>query len=421
MLRSIALAFTLIIGAGTLLATALVPSAAVAAQADAAKQKLSPKVHKPLKAAQEAMQKEDWDGALAKIREAQAVPERTAFDDYQINEFLSSVAIRKKDFATAATASEAVLNSEFVDPASVADRVRQLTRLNFELKDYPKAVEYGKRWIEASGGNDLDAYVLTGQGQYLVEDNAGSIETMRAAVDAAKRAGKPVDEQWIQIILSAYDRMDDAAGVSATLEQYVELFPSQKRWKELLGTVYANPDNEDRTILEIHRLRAELDVMERADDYVEMSDIAASVGIPGEAAKAMEKALSEEMEAKDRDRRQARLAELKKTAEADRKSLPGLEKEAAASKTGEGDYAAGVGYLSFDEYQKAADAVKRGIQKGSLKRPDEAQLTLGRALLKLNRKDEAKQAFAAVPQNSKLARIARLWAIYADQKAAPPA
>ncbi len=407
-------------GAAGVLALSVSPDLALAAEKEKKKEAptVSAKVHKPLKAAQEAMNKQDWDGALAKVREAQAVEKRTEFDDFQINEFLWRIMINKRDYAQAAPISEASLNSGFVPPEQTLDRVRQLAQLNFQIKNYSKAAEYGKKWIEGSGGKEPDAYVLTGQAQYLLDDNAGSIQTIRGAIDSAKSAGQPPKEQWLEIMLSAYDRMDDAAGVGATLQELTAAFPTQTRWKQLTDTVYASADNDDRSTLEIHRLRNELGVIDRADDYVEMADIAAAVGIPGEAVMALEKALAMPgMDAKDKERRQARLAELRRSADNDRKSLPGNEREAEAAKTGEADYALGVGYLSYDQVDQAVAALKRGIQKGSLKRPDEAQITLGRALLKANQRDAAKQAFDAVPDGSKLARIARLWAIYTGQQA----
>jgi tetratricopeptide (TPR) repeat protein len=420
MLRNLIVGISMAAGAAGLVAVSFTADTAVAAEKEKKEkeQTVSAKVHKPLKAAQEAMNKEDWPTALAKVREAQAVPDRTPFDDYQISEFLAFIAVKQGDYAAAAPAFEAVLNSGFAKPESIPDRVRQLAQLNFQIKNYEKAVEYGKRWIEQSGGKEPDAYVLTGQAQYLLDDNKGSIETIQGAIDSAKATGEPIKEQWLEIVLSAYDRMDDQAGVVKTLEELTAAYPNPTRWKQLTDQVYASPDNDDRSTLEIHRLRNELGVIDRPDDYVEMADIAAAVGIPGEAVKAMEKALAMPgMDAKDKERRTARLAELKKSADSDRKSLPGLEKEAATAKTGEADYALGVGYLSYDQTDKAVEAIKRGIQKGGLKRPDEAQLTLGRALLKANQKDAAKQAFETVPQGSKLARTARLWAIYASQQA----
>ncbi len=420
MLRKTVLAVAIALGtcAGAQLLVGTPTAFAQEKKEEKKKQGVSPKVGKLLKPAQEAMKNEQWAEAAAKIREAQALPERTPFDDYQINEFLFFVSVKQGEpgYPEAAKALEQVVNSGFMPEEVKAERTRNLAQLLFQTKDYAKSIEYGKRWIEMSGGT-AGAYELVGQAQYLTEDNASAIATLNQAVEAAKKAGEPVKEQWLQVILSAYDRTEDSAGVSKTLEALVEHAPTEKYWEQLLDTVYATPDNDDRTVLEIHRLRNEIGVLKRADDYVEMSDIAAAVGIPAEAARAMEKALAApDAQAKDKERRSGRLSELKRTAETDRKSLPGLEKEAAtATGSGEFDYALGVGLLSFDQYDQATAALKRAVQKGKLKRPDEAQIMLGRSLLKSNQKEEARAAFQAVPANSKLARIARLWAIYANQ------
>src|SRR5688572_2824335 len=316
MLRTVLLALSIALGV-SVATTALVTDSVAQSEKDkkATKNSVSAKVAKPLKAAQEAMGKEAWDEALAKIREAQAVEGRTAFDDYQINEFLYFVSVKKGDYATAAPALEEVLKSDYLAPELVNDRIKTLAQLNFQIKNYPKAIEYGKRWAEVAP-DEPNAFELTGQAQYLTDDNQGSIQTLNSAVETARRTGKPVKEQWLQVILSAYDRMDDTAGVSKTLEELAKEFPTPKYWEQLLDSVYATPDNDDRTVLEIHRLRDQVGVLKRADDYVEMADIAATVGIPNEALKAMEKAqLAEGVDAKDKERRAGRIAELKRQAE----------------------------------------------------------------------------------------------------------
>jgi hypothetical protein len=63
-----AVAFSSVLGVS---AAVLAPSVAVAQQT------VSAKVGVPLKAAQGAIQKKNWNGALAKIKEAQAVQPRT--------------------------------------------------------------------------------------------------------------------------------------------------------------------------------------------------------------------------------------------------------------------------------------------------------------------------------------------------------
>ena len=90
---SAALAFS---GALGITATLLAPAVAQA------QQKVGPKVGTPLKAAQDAIKKKNWNGALAKIKEAQAVQPRSAFEDYTINELLWYVYLQQGRNADAA-------------------------------------------------------------------------------------------------------------------------------------------------------------------------------------------------------------------------------------------------------------------------------------------------------------------------------
>ena len=51
-----------------------------------AQQKVSADVGVPLKAAQQAIGKKQWNTALGKLNEADKVPSKDAFDQYKINE-----------------------------------------------------------------------------------------------------------------------------------------------------------------------------------------------------------------------------------------------------------------------------------------------------------------------------------------------
>jgi len=311
-----------------------------------------------------------------------------------------------------------VYTSGFMDPAALEERTRLLARLFYRNKDYKKAAEYSQKWVEQTSGGDADAHILLGTSQYLLENDPEAIKELNAGIETAKRTGKPLDEEWLRILLSAYDRADDSAGVSMTYQQLTQYFPSKENWDRLLLTLQQQAGNDDRLMLNIYRLMFETGVIEGPDEYSEMADLARETGLPGEAVTVLESGLAaKQLEGKDKDRRLTQLAEAKKSADSDRKSLAESEKESIAAKSGEPDAALGMAYASYGQYDKAVEALRRGIQKGGLKRPDEVQIILGRSLLKLNQKEEAKQAFAAVPGTSKLARLAQLWAIYAGQQA----
>ncbi|HJS21979.1 MAG TPA: hypothetical protein VJ764_04930 [Steroidobacteraceae bacterium] len=418
MLNRIVLAVGLALGVTTLGSTLVLAPQSAHAQEEKKKEapppRVSAKVAKPLKAAQDAMAKNDWDTALAKTLEAKALPELNAFEKYQIEEFLSFVYLKKQDYKSAAAAYDAVLASDQLPPDLRLERLKVATPLNFQVQNYPKVIEYGSQWIEAAGASVPDAESLVAQAYYIQDDFPNALKHAQAAIDGARAQGQPVKEAWLQIKLGALNEADDQAGVAATLAELVAEFPNHKYWEQLLGVTQQVEETDDRVTLNLYRLMLEVDALRRDSDYVEMAQLALEAGVPGDAVKVLDRGFSNKMlEQEDVQRRRALLQEAKTAAQADQKSLPALDSEARAAKTGEADVGLGTAYLSYDQFDKAAEALRRGLQKGGVKRPDEAQLLLGTALLKLNQQDDALKAFEAVSDASKYARVANLWELYA--------
>jgi tetratricopeptide (TPR) repeat protein len=421
-LRTKRLPFLALAGAAVVLLTPFTIGSSYAAEEKPPSQHISAKLVKPLKAAQEAMQKQDWDTALAKTLEAKAVPEQTPYDQYQIAEFLSFLYLKKEDYANAAKAYDDLLASEFVPADTLEDRLRVAATLNFQLKNYPKAVEYSKRWIETSGGAKPDPYALLAQSYYVQDDFANAAHTIETAIEVANKAGKPVSEQMLQLALSSYVELDDSAGIKKSLEQLLRQYPTPKYWDQMFTVIQNERGGDDRTTMNLYRLMFDVDALKRPDDFVELAQYTFDAGIPGESVKVLKQGFDKKLlSGKDEQRTRQFLADAEKQAQTDQKSLPSLEKEAMAGKSGDADAVLGIAYLSYDQYDKAIEALQRGLQKGGVKRPEEAQLMLGRALLKAGRKDDAVKAFEAVPKNSKLAEVANLWAIYAQKGAGTPA
>jgi len=74
----------------------------------------------------------------------------------------------------------------------------------------------------------------------------------------------------------------------------------------------------------------------------------------------------------------------------------------------------GQAYLSYNMYDEAIEALKKGIAKGGVTDADEAQISLGIAHLRKGQKDLARQAFKAVKPDSKWHDLAELWEIRAQ-------
>src|SRR5262245_52245280 len=104
-----------------------------------AQQKVSAKVGVPLKAAQDAITKKRWDTALAKIKEADAMPGKTAFDQYKINELLWYVYLQQGRNADAARVLEGQIASPQMPANEKVARTKTLAQLYARSNSYAKA------------------------------------------------------------------------------------------------------------------------------------------------------------------------------------------------------------------------------------------------------------------------------------------
>ncbi|MFO1508631.1 MAG: tetratricopeptide repeat protein [Steroidobacteraceae bacterium] len=381
--------------------------------ADAKGPTVSKALAKPLKAAQEALGKKDWKSALAKLDEADAVSGKTPYDQHLIAEMRGFAYVRSGNYAEAAKNLEAGLNSGFLAQDEIPTRVRALSQIAYQTKNYAKAIEYGNRAIKG-GFADADIYTLVGQAYYVQGDYKGTLKFMDNYVDSQVRRGETPKKQSLELILSSCVKMKDDACTTGALERLVKYYPTPEYWQNIMYSLFRQ-DTDDKVLLNTFRLAADVDALKRGEEYTEMAQLAIEQGTPGEAVSTLEKAFAKNIftEPRDKDKNQRLLEAAKKSAATDQAALGSLEAEAAKAKTGGADVGLGKGYLSYGQYDKAATALQRGIGKGGLSDKAEVQLLLGIAQLKSGKKDDAIKSFNSLKDDAKYGRLAGLWAIHA--------
>lgn len=377
---------------------------------------ISKQVMKPLVAAQAAIKGEKWAECVTNAQSANAFAEKTPYDTYAINDLLGFCALRSGDTATAMTAFETVLDSQFAEPARKVSLLKGLMQINYQNKNYAKAVEFGKRSV-AEGVADADVYLFTAQAYYLQSDYKSTHDFIVPWLESVAKSGESPKENAIQLYLSACIKLADDACTVRALEMHATHYPKPEVWNNLMTLMLRANASSEKSLLNIYRLSFEAGAMRRGDDYTEMAQLAMTQGLPGEAQSVLESGIAAGVIASDRDKAaaQAILATAKTQAAGDRATLAKQEKDIAAAKNGDPEVKLGLAYLSYGQFPQAVAAIQRGIAKGGLKRVTdaEAQLALGTAQLRAGDKAAAASTFAAVKGDETQLRLARLWALRA--------
>ena len=162
---------------------------------------------KPLKAAQESLQTRHWDAVLASLKEAQSTPgEKTAYDNFVINQMLGFVYVQKQDFAGAAPALEAAAQSQYATSEQQKAWLQALMGIYFGQKNYAKTAEIGQQLVKR-GITDTDTYSTIADSQSKLGDWKGAADTIQQAV---ARQSKP-DKKLLEFQWNCYVKVNDSA------------------------------------------------------------------------------------------------------------------------------------------------------------------------------------------------------------------
>lgn len=407
---------------GMNLAVLSVATVLPAVQAAAAEdQKVGAKVGKPLQEALAAGQAKQWDKVLEKLREAEAVSDKTPFEQFKINEIYSWCYIQQKRYADAAGVYEKQLNSGFLSATESDQYIKQLAQMYLQTRNNAKASEYLQRWLKGHPG-DADMTAILGQLQFQSGQLKPAMETFNGLVSASEKAGQRPKEDWLKLMYRVSYQLAGNPnpldrGTLAVVEKLLRYYPNETYWAALLAGLKSEAVS-DANRFQLERLMLAVGTLKTADEYISLAQLANNAGYPGEGLAVLDAGYAKGVlgVAAGKDREDRLKASISKLADADKAALPTLDKKARAAATGQDDVVLGEAYMGYARYPEAIEALERGIKKGGMKKPDQAQIALGLAYLRSGQSEKAKAAFKQVSADAELGRIASLWTLHANAK-----
>lgn len=377
---------------------------------------LRPEVGKHLQAAQELIKAQKYKEALAKVQEADAVSGKTAYEGFIIERMRGVAAGGAGDTEIAARAFDAVISSGRLPEAEKLRIIESMAGTSYRMKDYPRAITWANRYFKEGGTNPLVRTVLA-QAYYLGNDFANAAKESLAEIQAAEKAGSVPSEDKLQLLASAYAKQNDNGGYATALEKLVTHYPKKDYWGDLISRIQKKPGFSDRLSLDVYRLALATGNLAAASEYMEMIQLAIQAGYPAEAKKIADQGFASGVLGTGADaERHQRLRDLaaKQVAE-DQKIMGKNESDVSAAKEGTGLVNVGYAYVTLGESQRGLKLMEQGLQKGGVRRPDDAKLHLGVAYYLAGQKAKAVQAFKTVQGSDGTADLARLWILLASR------
>jgi tetratricopeptide (TPR) repeat protein len=398
-------------------AAALAQDAAKAPEAAKPADTVRAEVGKPIQAARELIQTKKYRDALAKVHEAEAVPNLTGYEKFVIDLTRGSAAEGAGDNDVAMSSFESVVASGRMPPADQLKVIAAIAELHYQAREYAKAISWASRF-EREGGTDPAIHQVLIQAYYLSGDYANAARLLKEEIEADEKAERVPTEEKLQFLASCYLKTNDNAGYTSVLEKLVAHHPKKSYWADLVSRVQRKPGFSERLELDVLRLQLATGNLGKPAEYMEMAQLALQAGFPTEAKKILEQGYSSGVLGKGSDvERQNRLRDLaNRQAAQDAAAIAGGESE--TGKDADALVTIGYNYVINGKADHGISLIEQGIRQGHLKHPEDAKLHLALAYAQAGQKAKAAQLLQSVRGNDGTADLARLWLLQIGHGAA---
>ena len=190
------------------------------------------------------------------------------------------------DTETAAKSFEAI--SARVSAAERLKMIESLAGATYRAGKYGQAQQWGQRYFK-EGGTSGAIRTLLIQSQYLAGDFQGAARELTTEIQQAERAGNAPGEARLKLLVNAALKLNDTNSYVYALERLVTYYPKKEYWVDLLARLQRKPNFSDRLALDTYRLGLATGTLSKANDYMEMAQLALQAGFPAEARQVMDK------------------------------------------------------------------------------------------------------------------------------------
>ncbi len=365
----------------------------------------------PINDALKLVEAKNWDGAMAKVQLADAVKDKTPYEEFMVAKYLAFISVSREpqDLAAATVAVNRQIVSGGAPEAEKAGMYSMGMLLNYANMEYAKVVQSAQELQKLNQPLNEQQTVVLVQSYYNTMDYANAAKEAKAVSDAKIAANERPSADVLGLLLNSQAKLMDDAGYRVTLDRLATVSTQPEVWGQIMDFALATKDIQEHHLLNLFRLAMLVGTM-RDTDYAAMASIDLQIGLPNEAKDALAKG----------NRTSGDLFnDMNKMLANDRETLTALAAEASKQTNGEIDVKLGESYLTYARNDDAVTALRAGIQKGGLKDLPDAQTTLGIALYRAGKKEEALAEFRkAEMASTSAAPVAHTWVLFLQRPAA---
>ncbi|PZP39093.1 MAG: hypothetical protein DI585_05210, partial [Pseudomonas fluorescens] len=222
------------------------------AQAVAQAESVRPEVGKHLKDAAGFIKAGKYKEALAKLRDAEGVANRTPAENNAIEGTRFSAAMGASDADSMVKAYD-VLKARLGGPQQL-QYMEAIAGTYLRAGNAAKALEWANKYF-AAGGNSATMKTVQQQAQFKSGDMGAVLKDTLAEIQAEEKAGKAPTQDKLNLLLYAAQKKNDGAAEALATEKLLNYYPRKELWAQILGGLPSKKGFSPRFSLDVYRLQ----------------------------------------------------------------------------------------------------------------------------------------------------------------------
>ena len=402
-------------------ALSILPSVDVATANAAQEQKtkrvpaLREKVYSQLARAQKLADDGDVKAGLEALN---TINERSSsMNSYEIammHNFYGFIYYNENDLPKAIASFEKVVAEEGIPESLRISTTFSLAQLAMANSDYKKVISFLDKWDDINTKPITESYyLLRAQTYYQLKDYNKGLEYISKVIKLSDDEGKTPKENWLVLQRAMHYSLNQTDKVVAVLERMVKLYNKPEYWIQLSG-MYGETGQEKQQLAVIEAAYQQ-GFLTSKSDLRQLAQVYLYNGLAYKAGVVMSKAIEAGV-AERTAKNYAFVAEAMIQAKEDDKSIAYFVKAADLSVNGKYDQRLAEVYVNTEQYEEAADAARKALDKGSLDSESNAFVALGMAQYNLQNFDASILAFEQAEKHKKSQRLAQQWIKYVKRE-----
>jgi len=314
-------------------------------------------------------------------------------------------------YDAAIRAYEQVLAQPELPEALILSTLKTQSQLYFIQENYPAALRTAQRLMSLVPEPSAEIFMVVGQAYYQMDQYRNALDPMKKGIELYKAQGKVPKENWLLLVQSCYFQLQDYNNLVPAVKELIRHYPDDKYLLTLAGAY--SELGETKKQLAISEVLYERGFMTSASHVTNLANLYMMHETPYKAAELLEKEMaSGKVENNERNLRL--LSQAWYSAREDEKSIPPLERAANMASDGELFVRVAQSQLNLEQWDKAASSIRKGLQRGGLKRQDQAYVMLGMAEFNQDKLDSARSAFNNALADNRSRKTAQQWIKFVD-------